>query len=60
MVSHEYSWAYASKLEGETPRVGGMIIMISPDEFFIAGTGIIVKFETTLNDNSVAGIGCLG
>ncbi|MBN1153843.1 DUF5597 domain-containing protein [candidate division KSB1 bacterium] len=55
-VRHEYSWAYAQKTEGETPRVGGMIIMLAPDEFLIAGSGIIVTFETQVNDGSIAGI----
>ncbi len=55
-VRHEYSWAYAQKSEGETPRFGGMIIMLEPDEFIIAGSGIIVTFEPRSNDGSVAGI----
>jgi beta-galactosidase GanA len=53
-IRHEYSWSYATRSEGETPRVGGMIIMLSADEFLIAGGGIIVTFETT--DDSIAGI----
>lgn len=56
-VSHEYSWPYAQKLEGETPRFGGMIIMLAPDEFLIAGSGIIVTFDTRANDGTIAGIG---
>jgi beta-galactosidase GanA len=55
-VRHEYSWAYAQKLEGETPRFGGMIIMLAPDEFLVAGSGIIVTFETRANDGTIAGI----
>lgn len=55
-VRHEYTWSYAEKSEGETPRVGGMIIMLARDEFLIAGTGIIVTFETQVNDGSIAGI----
>ncbi len=55
-VRHEYSWAYAQRSEGETPRVGGMIIMLAPDEFLIAGSGIIVTFETRANDGTIAGI----
>jgi beta-galactosidase GanA len=58
-VKHEYSWTYATKAEGETPRNGGLIIMLGPDEFVIAGTGIIITFESALNDKSVAGIGSL-
>ena len=55
-IRHEYSWAYAQKSEGETPRVGGMIIMLAPDEYLIAGSGIIVTFETRANDGTIAGI----
>ncbi|HLO57845.1 MAG TPA: DUF5597 domain-containing protein [Bacteroidales bacterium] len=57
-VKHEYSWAYAIKTEGETPRNGGLIIMLGPDEFVIAGTGVIVTFESVA-DKSLAGIGTL-
>lgn len=56
---HAYSWKYAPRTEGENPRFGGMIIMVSPDEFYIAGRGLIVTFETNANDNSIAGIGSL-
>jgi hypothetical protein len=58
-IRHEYSWAYATKAEGETPRVGGIIIMLDKDKFIIAGTGVIVTFESALNDGTVAGIGSL-
>ena len=57
-VRHEYTWAYAQRVEGETPRVGGMIIMVAPDEFYIAGSGIIITFEP--KDSSYkAGIGTM-
>jgi beta-galactosidase GanA len=55
-VRHEYSWAYAQKSDAETPRVGGMIIMLEPDEFLIAGSGIIVMFQARANDGTIAGI----
>jgi hypothetical protein len=58
-VKHEYSWRYARQTEGENPRFGGMIIMVSPDEFFIAGRGLVVTFETSTNDDTQAGIGSL-
>jgi beta-galactosidase GanA len=59
IVKHEYIWPYATKAEGETPRNGGMIIMLKPDEFVFAGSGVIVTFESALNDGTVAGIGSL-
>jgi len=58
-IKHEYSWPYARRTEGENPRYGGMIIMVSPDEFYIAGRGLVVTFETSTNDGTQAGIGSL-
>ena len=53
---HEASWPYAPRTTGETPRCGGLIIMTAPEEFLIAGSGIVVTFQTPLQDGSVAGI----
>ncbi|MGA7160848.1 MAG: DUF5597 domain-containing protein [Bacteroidota bacterium] len=58
-IKHEYSWPFARRSEGENPRYGGMIIMVSPDEFYIAGRGIVVTFETSAKDGTQAGIGSL-
>lgn len=58
-IRHEYSWPYADRKEGETPRVGGMIIMTGPDDFIIAGSGVVVTFEYAMNDGTIAGIGSL-
>jgi hypothetical protein len=55
-VKHEYSWRYATRSGVDTPRVGGMIIALSQDEFLIAGSGIIVTFEPRTNDGAIAGI----
>ena len=56
-VKHEYTWPYASvaRAEGEIPRVGGMIIMTAKDEFYIAGSGIVVTFQSSSNE-TIAGI----
>ena len=56
-VRHEYSWAYAQRSEKVAPRTGGMIIMLAPDEFLIAGSGIIVTFEMHNKEDGIAGIG---
>ncbi len=56
---HEYSWPFAPKTEGANPRYGGMIIMISPNEYYIAGRGLVVTFESASDDGSIAGIGSL-
>jgi hypothetical protein len=58
-VSHEYSWPYATRAEGEIPRFGCMIIMVSPNEYYIAGRGVIVTFKPVINDGSTAGIGTM-
>jgi beta-galactosidase GanA len=58
-VSHEYSWPYAARSQEETPRFGCMIIMVSPNEYYIAGRGVIVTFRTAANDGTIAGIGTM-
>ena len=55
-VMHDYTFKWARRGEGPWPRVGGMIISIAPDEFYIAGSGIIVTFEPISKVDSVAGI----
>jgi hypothetical protein len=54
-VRHGYTWPFAVRTELDTPRVGGMIIMLSPDEFLIAGSGFVVTFQSA-DDGTVAGI----
>jgi len=58
-IKHEYSWAYSNRKTGEIPRTGGLIIMLNPDEFVIAGSGVIVTFEPATNNGSIAGIGIM-
>jgi hypothetical protein len=55
-VKHEYTWPYAFHGEGEIPRFGGMIIMVADDEFFIAGSGVVVTFQSSSDDGTIAGI----
>ncbi|HTO92923.1 MAG TPA: DUF5597 domain-containing protein [Bacteroidota bacterium] len=55
-VKHEGTWPYAPRPAGETPRCGGLIIMTAPEEFIIAGSGIVVTFQPSARDGSVAGI----
>jgi beta-galactosidase GanA len=45
-VSHDYTWQWSSgpKDEGIWPQAGGVIISTGPDEFIVAGGGIIVTF----------------
>ena len=55
-VKHEYTWPYAARGEGETPRVGGMIIMVADDEFYITGSGVVVTFQSSEDDGTIVGI----
>ncbi len=54
---HEYAWRYWQREPGPTPRVGGLIIELSPDKFIIAGTGMLVTFRPKDDVNARAGIG---
>jgi hypothetical protein len=55
-IAHDYTFAWAKHDEGPWPRVGGMIISLAPDEFYIAGNGIIVTFETNPPGKAIVGI----
>jgi len=55
-AKHEFSWQYGFRAGVDTPRAGGMIIMLAPDEFVIAGTGILVTFEPIAGENTRAGV----
>lgn len=58
-VRHEYSWAYAQREPGPTPRYGGMIIQLAKDEFFIAGAGLVVQFTVARDEKAKAGIAAI-
>ncbi len=55
-VKHEYTWPYAYRDPSDTPRVGGMILMTGNDEFYIAGSGVVVTFQSSPGDGAIAGI----
>ncbi len=55
-VKHGYTWPYAVRRTGETPRAGGLIIMLAADEFLVAGSGVVVTFQTSITDGRIAGI----
>jgi len=56
MFRHEYGWKYAVRTGPDTPRVGGMVIMLSKDEFLVAGTGVMVSFWPRSPDDATVGI----
>jgi hypothetical protein len=53
---HEYSWPYAERQQGATPRYGGMIIKLADDEFIMAGIGLIIQFASRAGNGARAGI----
>jgi hypothetical protein len=58
-AKHEYTWPYAHRASSDTPRVGGMILMTAKDEFYIAGSGVVVTFKVSSADGTIAGIASL-
>lgn len=57
-VAHDYTWAYSSGY-GQTnnwPRLGGLIVSTAPDEYLIAGSGLVVTFTSNSPDKTTAGI----
>ncbi|MCX6132899.1 MAG: DUF5597 domain-containing protein [Ignavibacteriales bacterium] len=58
-IRHEYSWPYAAKSEGENPRFGCLIVMVSSNVYFVAGRGVVVTFQPRSNDGTIAGIGTM-
>jgi hypothetical protein len=44
-VAHDYTFGWSKRSDGPWPRTGGKIISITPDEFFVAGSGVIVTCE---------------
>ncbi len=57
-VAHDYTWPYSSGFHqtNNWPRFGGLIISTGPDEYFIAGQGIIVTFAPNPPGDPIAGI----
>jgi hypothetical protein len=57
-VAHDYTWSWSPghRESGQWPRVGGIIISVGPDEYVIAGSGIIVTFSPNTKGDPIAGI----
>lgn len=55
-VKHEYTWPYAARAEGGTPRFGGLIVMTAKDEFYVAGSGVLVTFQSSSGEGTMVGI----
>jgi len=60
VCSHEYTSKWTHRAPGDAwPRKGCMIIQVGRDEYFIAGSGVIVTFEPAEKGAFIAGIGSL-
>lgn len=48
-VKHEFTLGWSAGAKDNTwPLTGGMIIQVAPDEFYVAGTGIVLTFKSIL------------
>jgi beta-galactosidase GanA len=55
-VSHDYSLGWSPKSKDTSwPLTGAIIISISPDEFYVGGSGVVITFKPK-NENMQAGI----
>jgi beta-galactosidase GanA len=54
-ASFELNDKYATQTTDVDPRGGGLIMQVGPDEFIVAGTGIIVTFESQNSSFPLAG-----
>jgi len=52
-------YAYKGNLTDSAFRTGGIVIAVAPDEFMVAGSGMIVTFAPTISGTSLAGIGSI-
>jgi len=57
-ASHDYTWGWSSgpKDANVWPQAGGIIISTGPDEYIIAGSGVIVTFTPNTAGEPIAGI----
>jgi len=60
VCTHEYTSKWTARAPGEGwPRKGCLIISTAPDEYTIAGSGVIVTFESAQPDAFIVGIGSI-
>jgi beta-galactosidase GanA len=57
-VAHDYTWPYSDGFHqtNSWPHFGGVIISTAPDEYVIAGSGLIVTFAPNSPGDPIAGI----
>ena len=49
-IKHDYTlgWSPGAK-EDQWPQTGGLVIQTAPDEFIVAGTGIVISFSSDID-----------
>ncbi len=48
-IDHEYRLGWSAGAKNETwPLAGCIIISVAPDEFYVAGTGVVITFTSTI------------
>jgi len=56
-IKHDYTLGWSPKAkEDEWPQTGVLVIQTAPDEFIVAGTGIVVTFSSDQVDKGKVGI----
>ena len=56
-VAHDYTWNGSRNAHPSPwPRFGGLIINTAPDEYLIAGRGLIITFKSDSTADPIAGI----
>jgi hypothetical protein len=57
-LAHDYTWKYSSGYHSTNawPRFGAIIISTAPDEYYVAGNGVIITFDSNSMENPIAGI----
>lgn len=58
---HDYTlgWSPLAKDSTAWEEAGGILIELSPDEYLVAGSGVIITLENTRQDSMAVGIGCV-
>jgi len=57
IVKHDYTLGWSPKAKEDAwPQAGGLVIQTAPDEFIVAGTGIVISFSSDQIDKGKVGI----
>jgi beta-galactosidase GanA len=57
IVKHDYTLGWSPKAKEDSwPQTGGLVIQTAPDEFIVAGTGIVISFSSDQVEKGKVGI----